>query len=168
MSDLGPTWNNGARKLSLAARRGGIPLFPLFFSEEITCCGYRNDFFKKSGGLLFTAKVQNHPASSEIGRNLRKIQIIPPKAAATKQSWYAYLRWSTINVGCCSHLSILCFGSCFIKKPYFSTLKMEKALFVRPNENRPLWLSSKSQGPRACDTSKTYLLSRTLLLLFLL
>jgi hypothetical protein len=29
--------------------------------------------------------VQNHPASSEIGRNLRKIQNIPPKAAATKR-----------------------------------------------------------------------------------
>jgi hypothetical protein len=32
-----------------------------------------------------SAKVQNHPGSSEIGRNLHKIQKIPPKAAATKQ-----------------------------------------------------------------------------------
>jgi hypothetical protein len=29
--------------------------------------------------------VQNHPGSNEIGKNLRKIQKIPPKAAATKQ-----------------------------------------------------------------------------------
>jgi hypothetical protein len=34
----------------------------------------KNDFCKKSGGLLFSAKVQNHPGSSEIGRNLHKIQ----------------------------------------------------------------------------------------------
>jgi hypothetical protein len=51
------------------------------FSEEMTCCGSKNDFYKKSGGLLFSAKVQNHPGSSEIGRNLRKIQIISVKAA---------------------------------------------------------------------------------------
>jgi hypothetical protein len=36
------------------------------------------------------------------------------------------------------------------KKPYFGTLKMEKALFVGRNENRPPWRSSLSQGPRAC------------------
>jgi hypothetical protein len=68
------------------SRPGGAesPFFFLLFSEEITCCGSKNDFCKKLGGLLFTAKVQNHPASSEIGRNLHKIQNIPPKAAATK------------------------------------------------------------------------------------
>jgi hypothetical protein len=49
------------------------------FSEEMTCCGSKNDFLKKLGGLLFSAKVQNHPGSSEIGRNLRKIQIISVK-----------------------------------------------------------------------------------------
>jgi hypothetical protein len=31
-------------------------------------------FAKKSEGLLFSAKVQNHPGSNEIGRNLHKIQ----------------------------------------------------------------------------------------------
>jgi hypothetical protein len=40
----------------------------------MTCCGFKNDFCKKSGGLLFSAKVQNHTDSSKIGRNLRKIQ----------------------------------------------------------------------------------------------
>jgi hypothetical protein len=56
------------------------------FSEEMTCCGSKNDFYKKSGGLLFSAKVQNHPCSSEIGRNLRKIHKIPSKAAQQNES----------------------------------------------------------------------------------
>jgi hypothetical protein len=43
-------------------------------------------FTKKSGGLLFSAKVQNLLGSSEIGRNLRKIQKIPPKAAQQNES----------------------------------------------------------------------------------
>jgi hypothetical protein len=51
------------------------------FSKEMTCCGSKTDFYKKSGGLLFSAKVKNHPCSSEIGRNLHKIQKVPPKAA---------------------------------------------------------------------------------------
>jgi hypothetical protein len=42
-------------------------------------------FTKKSGGLLFSAKVQNHPGSSEIGTNLHKIQKITLKGIATKQ-----------------------------------------------------------------------------------
>jgi hypothetical protein len=56
------------------------------FSEEMICCGFKNDFYKKSGGLLFSAIVQNHPGSSEIGRKLRKIQKIPPKAAQQNES----------------------------------------------------------------------------------
>jgi hypothetical protein len=50
------------------------------------CCGFKIDFYKKSGGLLFFAKVQNHPGSNEIGRNLRKIQKTPPKAAQQNES----------------------------------------------------------------------------------
>jgi hypothetical protein len=56
------------------------------FSEEMTCCGSKNDFYKKSRGLLYSAKVQNHPCSIEIGRNLHKIQKIPPKAAQQNES----------------------------------------------------------------------------------
>jgi hypothetical protein len=48
-------------------------------------CESKNDFCKKLGGLLFSAKVQNHPGSSEIGNNLHKNQKTPPKAAATKR-----------------------------------------------------------------------------------
>jgi hypothetical protein len=56
------------------------------FTKEMIYCGSKNDFYKKSGGLLFSAKVQNHPCSSEIGRNLREIQKIPPKAAQQNES----------------------------------------------------------------------------------
>jgi hypothetical protein len=70
------------------SRPGGAdsPLFSLMFSEEMTCCGSKNDFYKKSGGLLYSAKVQNHPCSNEIVRNLRKIQKIPPKAVQQNES----------------------------------------------------------------------------------
>jgi hypothetical protein len=53
-------------------------------------------------------------------------------------------------VGCFSQLSISRFGSCFTKKHNFDTPKMEKALFVVWNENRPPWRSLLSQGPCAC------------------
>jgi hypothetical protein len=59
-------------------------------------------------------------------------------------------RVSRIYVGCFSQLSISRFGSCFTKKPYFGTLKMEKALFVGRKENWPLWRSFTSQGTRTC------------------
>jgi hypothetical protein len=66
------------------------------------------------------------------------------------ESWYAYPRWSTIYVWYFPQLLISCFGSCFTKKHNFGTPKMEKALFVVRNENRPLWYFLPSQGPRAC------------------
>jgi hypothetical protein len=81
---------------------------------------------------------------------LRKIQKIPSKAAQQNESWYVYPRVSTIYVVCFSKISISRFGSCFTKKPYFSTLKMEKALFVGQNKNRPLWHSFTFQGTHTC------------------
>jgi hypothetical protein len=42
-------------------------------------------FFKKSGARLNRAKGQTHSGSSEIGRNLRKIQKITPKVFAVKR-----------------------------------------------------------------------------------
>jgi hypothetical protein len=56
------------------------------FSEEMICCGFKNHFYQKSGGLLFCAKVQNHPGSSKIGRNLRKIQKTPPNDVQQNKS----------------------------------------------------------------------------------
>jgi hypothetical protein len=108
-------------------------------------------FAKKSGGLLFSAKVQNHLGSSEISRNLHKIQKIPPKAAATKR-----------ELICVSQVVYYLCGGVFPsfqfrvsvaasqKKLDFDTPKMEKALFVVRNENQPLWRYSPSQWPRAC------------------
>jgi hypothetical protein len=57
------------------------PLSPLLFSEEMTCCGSKNDFCKKSGGLLFSAKVQNHP--------------VPAKSAGTCAKFKKYYRNKT-------------------------------------------------------------------------
>jgi hypothetical protein len=48
--------------------------YGMTFIKETTCCGSKNYFCKKLGGLLFSAKLQNHPGSNEIGRNLRKIK----------------------------------------------------------------------------------------------
>jgi hypothetical protein len=36
------------------------------------------------------------------------------------------------------------------QNPDFGTPKIEKALFVGRNENRPQWRSSPCQGPHAC------------------
>jgi hypothetical protein len=67
---------------------GGVesPFFPCCLVKKKTCCGSKNDFYKKSGGLVFNAKVQNHPGSTEIGRNLHKIQKIPSKAMQQNES----------------------------------------------------------------------------------
>jgi hypothetical protein len=127
-----------------------IPIFSHLFSEEMTCCGSKNDFFKKSGGLLFSAKVQKDPGSSEIGRNLHKIQKRSPKAAATKRELICVSHVVYYLSGCFSQLSISHFGSCFTKKPDFGTSKMEKGLFMIQNKNRPPWHSSPSQKSRAC------------------
>jgi hypothetical protein len=45
----------------------------------MTYCKSKNDFCKKSGGLLFSAKVQNHSGSNEIGRNLAQNSKITPE-----------------------------------------------------------------------------------------
>jgi hypothetical protein len=56
-------------------------------------------FFKKSRSLLFSAKVQNHPGSIEIGRNLRKIQKNTYEGCRNKTRagrripWYLLFMW---------------------------------------------------------------------------
>jgi hypothetical protein len=121
----------------------------------MTCFGSKNDFCKKSGARLISGKVQTHPGSSEIGKRLRKIQKITPKVCATKRelicvSQMAYYLCGGIYVGCSAQLSVSHFGSCLTKKSYFGTSKIENALFMGRNENRPSWHSSPSQGPRPC------------------
>jgi hypothetical protein len=139
------------------------------FSEEMTCCGSKNDFYKKSGGLLFSAKVQNHPCSSEIGRELAQNSKNSSKGCATKRElifvspgcllfmWGVFPSFRyRISVAASQKnpISFVCLGAYqahrSIKKPYFGTLKMEKALFVGRNENRPVCYSFTSQGTRTC------------------
>jgi hypothetical protein len=83
--DLRPTWNDNARKLPLVPRRCGFPFFPTCLVKKWHVADPKIIFAKKLGGLVFSAKVQNHPGSSEIGKNLHKIQKIYLKAAATKR-----------------------------------------------------------------------------------
>jgi hypothetical protein len=66
------------------------------------------------------------------------------------ESSYAYPMWSNIYVWCFSQLLISRFRSRFTKKPYFGTPKIEKALFVSRNENRPPWRYSPFRRPHAC------------------
>jgi hypothetical protein len=66
------------------------------------------------------------------------------------KSWYPYHMWSIIYVGCCAHFrnAVSVAAS---QKADFGTPKMENTLFVGRNGKRPLWCSSSSQGPRACQ-----------------
>jgi hypothetical protein len=90
------------------------------------CCGSKNVFCKKSGAHLITAKVQTHLDSSEIGRSLCKIQNIPLKVSATKRELICVFQVFYYLCGVLCPLSILRFGSHFIKKPDFGTPKMKK------------------------------------------
>jgi hypothetical protein len=96
------------------------------FSAEMTCCRLKNDFCKKLGGLLFSAKVQNHTGSSEIGRNLHKIQKIPSKAAATKRELICVSQVVYYLCGVFPQLSISRFGSFFTKNPILILQKWKK------------------------------------------
>jgi hypothetical protein len=103
-----------------------IPIFPHLFIEEMTCFGSKHNFSKKSGCLLFSAEVQNHPGSSEIGRTCTKFKKYLWRPPQKNESWYAYPRWSIIYVGRFSQLSISRFGSCFIKNPISVLRKWKK------------------------------------------
>jgi hypothetical protein len=107
--------------------------------------------FAKNQEVYFLAlKCKTIPVSAKSAGTCTKFKKYLQSLPQKNESWYAYPRWYTIYVGCFTQLSILHFGSCFTKKPYFGTLKMEKAHFVVWNENRPSWHSSPSQGPHVC------------------
>jgi hypothetical protein len=76
-------------------------------------------FFKKSEGSLLSAKVQNHPNSSEIGRSLRKIQYIPPKAATMKQELICVSQVVYYVCGVFFLAFDFVFGSCFTKNRFW-------------------------------------------------
>jgi hypothetical protein len=77
----------------------------------MTSCESENDFCKKSRACLITAKVQNHPGSSEIGRSLRKIQNIPKNDAAMKRELICISQMVYYLCGGSFQLSISRFGS---------------------------------------------------------
>jgi hypothetical protein len=107
--------------------------------------------FAKNQEVYFLAlKYKTTPVPTKSAATCTKFKKYLWRLPQQNESWYAYPRWSTIYVGCFLQLSISHFGSCFIKKPDFGTLKMEKALFIVRNKNWPPWGSSPSQGTRVC------------------
>jgi hypothetical protein len=66
---------------------------------------------------------------------LSKIDKISPKATATKRELICISPGVYYLCGVFFPAFDIAFGSCITKKPYFGTLKMEKALFVGRNKN---------------------------------
>jgi hypothetical protein len=99
--------------------------------------------FSKNQEVNFLAlKCKTAPVPAKPARACKFFGIYLQRLWQRNESWYPYPRLSTIYVGYFSQLSISRFDSCFTKNPDFSTPKMEKALFVGWNENRPPWRSS--------------------------
>jgi hypothetical protein len=120
------------------------------FYEEMMRSGSKNDVFKKIRKFSYIPlKCKPTPVLAKSVGGCAKSKIYLWRLPQWNKSWYVYLRWSTIYVGCWAQLLISLFGRPH-KKPDFGTPKMEKALFVGWNENQPPWRSSPSQGPHAC------------------
>jgi hypothetical protein len=109
-------------------------------------------FVKNQELVLLALKCKPTPVPAKSAKDCAKSKIYLRRLPQRNESWYAYLRWYIIYVGCCVQLSILRFGSRFTKKPDLGTPKMEKTLFMARNQNRPLRRSLPSQGPRACPS----------------
>jgi hypothetical protein len=107
-------------------------------------------FAKNQDLLLLALKSKPTPVPAKSAGDCAQSKNYLRRLPQWNKSWYAYPRWSIIYVGCFSQLSISRFGSRFTEKPDFRTPKMEKALFVGRNKNRPPWHSMPSQGPRTC------------------
>jgi hypothetical protein len=86
------------------SRPGGAesPFFSLTFSEEMTCCGSKNDFYKKLGGLFLALKCKtNHVPAKSVGtcaKFKKYLQSLRNKMRADM----CIPRVSTIYVGCFS------------------------------------------------------------------
>jgi hypothetical protein len=107
--------------------------------------------FEKNQEVYFLAlKCKTTTVPMKSARICTKLKKYLRRLPQQNKSWYTYPRWYTIYVRCFPQLSISRFGSCFTKKPDFGTSKMEKALFIVQNENRPPCHSSPSKGARAC------------------
>jgi hypothetical protein len=109
-------------------------------------------FVKNQELVLLALKCKPTPVPAKLAGDCANSKIYLQRLPQRNDSWYAYPRWSIIYVGFCAQLSILRFDSRFTKKPDLGTPKMEKALFMARNQNRPPWRSLPSQGPRACPS----------------
>jgi hypothetical protein len=107
--------------------------------------------FAKNQEVYFLAlKCKTTPVLAKLAETCAKFKNNPQRLPQWNESSYAYPMWSNIYVWCFSQLLISRFHSRFTKKPYFSTPKMEKALFIGQNENWPPWRYSPSRRPGAC------------------
>jgi hypothetical protein len=118
--------------------------------KKMSCSESKNDFCKNQELVLLPVKCKPTSVPPKSAGACAKFKIYLQRFPQQKESWYAYPRWYIIYVGCCTQLSILRFGSCFIKKTGFGTPKIEKTLFVGWNKKQPPWHSSSCQGTRAC------------------
>jgi hypothetical protein len=122
MPDSRPAWKWQRMKLPLADRRCGVPLQRSKFSEEMTCCGSKKDFCKKSGTHLIRAKGQTHPDSSEIGRSMGIIQKINSNICTNKRELICV---SQVVYYLCRVLFPafhLLFGSCLTKTRFWHSV----------------------------------------------
>jgi hypothetical protein len=115
------------------------------------CIANPKMIFAKNQEVYFLAlKCKTTPVPTKSAETCAKFKNNPQRLPQWNESSYAYPRWFNTYVWCFSRLLISCFRNRFTKKPYSGTPKMEKALFVGRNENRPLWRYSPSRRPRVC------------------
>jgi hypothetical protein len=127
------------------------PLFSPLFSEEMTCCGSKNDFFAKNLEVYFLAlKYKTTPVLAKLAGTCTKFKKYLRRLLQQNESFYAYSRMSTIYLGCFPSFRFRVSVAASPKNPIVAPWKWKKALLVGRNENRPPWHSSPSQGQCAC------------------
>jgi hypothetical protein len=134
------------------SRPGGADshFFPTCLVKKWHVADPRMIFAKNQEVYFLALNCKTTPVPAKSARTCTKFKKYLRSLLQQNERWYLYPKWSTIYVGRFPQLSISRFGSYFTKKPDFGTPKIEKALFVVWNENRPPWRSSPSQGTRAC------------------
>jgi hypothetical protein len=134
------------------SRPGGAesPFFPWSLVKKWHIADLKMIFTKNQVVYFLALKCKTTPVPTKSAGTCAKFKKYLQRLRNKTRADMCIPRVSTIYVGCFSQLSISRFGSRFTKKPYFGTLKMEKALSVGRNENWPLWRSFTSQGTRTC------------------
>jgi hypothetical protein len=103
MPNLGPAWNDGVRKLPLAARRCGVPPKWSKFREENDALWIQKWFFLKKIKTLscMPLKCKPTPVPAESAEACIKFKIYLRRLPQRNDSWYVCPRWSIIYVACC-------------------------------------------------------------------